>query len=557
MAGVIRDIVDAQAPGVFFGEGSSGVNYTQLIKEGQMEKLGRGRGLVSSLLGKKWAARNFKLHEDKKVYYYDGTTPRGEFSIANGKIVQVKKEDADGREFAFEITTADGEKVLVACETEPDMKDWINKLTLVASGRWALYKWTDLVAQYGKIELIPPQKIDVEIDEENLKAVMSADGYGAERMIEIVEEYLKELYAKIARFVAEDEEFSVLLRRKMFALRIRIVKCADSDTSKGYYRTAFNSDGELEIQFIKAWTNLNGLGDDLVHSISVGEDIPYVIAKSIRQRKPFLNAMLQSYEQLLGITGIQYDYCIKENMDAMVAANYEATRFAEIMFQEHLTPLIQRLARFVGEDPQFKSDFASKFSGKTIIIKPATDASKCKHYYNSSFTADGNLLIQYKSFWCNMNEIGNDIAEAMSAGGGSYEAMKSIRKYTPTKEAFLKGIENLIGVTDVTYDFCYEENFPAMLKQNYGEDRFGEIFLHVHLEELVKKMTGFISQDYEFRNAFAAKFTGKKIIIKPAADPSAVKNYYDSKFVGGNLVIEYRSCWTNINCLGQDLESIL
>jgi hypothetical protein len=555
MAGVIRDIVDAQAPGVFFGEGSTGVNYTQLIKEGPMEKLGRGRGLISSILGKKWAARNFKLHEDKKVYYFDGTTPRGELSIGGAKITRVKKEDADGREFAFEIAVGD-EKVLVACETEAEMKDWMAKLDLVASGRWTLYKWTDLVAEYGKIPLQNGQKIDVEIDEENLKAVMSADGYGAERMIEIVEEYLKELYSKVARFVAEDEEFSVLLRRKMFAYRIRICKCADSDTSKGYYRTAFNAEGELEIQFIKAWTNLNGLGDDLVYSISVGEDVPYVVAKSVRQRLPFLNAMLQSYEQLLGVTGIKYDYCIKENMAAMVAADYDANRFAEIMFQEHLTPLIQRLARFIGEDPQFKTDFNGRFTGKTIIIKPAANPDSCKHYYNSSWTAEGNLLIQYKRFWCNLSEIGNDIAESLISGG-SYEAQKSIRRYTPTMEAFLKGIENLFGITGVTYDYCYDENFAAMIKANYGEDRFGEIFLHVHLEELVKKMTSFMSQDYEFRNAFSAKFTGKKIIIKPAADPSAVKNYYDSKFVNGNLVIEYRSCWTNLNCLGQDLESIL
>lgn len=413
MAAVIRDIVDAQAPGVFFGEGSSGVNYTQLIKEGQMEKLGRGRGLVSSLLGKKWAARNFKLHEDKKVYYYDGTTPRGEFSIENGKIVRVKKEDADGREFAFEVTATDGEKVLVACETETEMNDWMSKLELIASGRWALYRWTDLVAQYGKIELVPPQKIDVIIDEVALKEVMAADSYGPERMIEICEEYLKELYAKVARFVAEDAEFAVLLKRKMFALKIRICKAPDNDTSKGYYRTNFNPEGELEIQFIKAWTNLSYLGDDLVHSISVGEEVPYVVAKSLRQRKPFMDAMLQSYETLLGVTGIQYDYCLNENYAAMLAANYEADRFAEIMIQEHLTPLIQRLARHIGEDQGFKSAFAGKFKGKTIIIKPATNPDSLPYYYSSSWTPEGNLLIQYKRFWCNMGEIGNDIAETL------------------------------------------------------------------------------------------------------------------------------------------------
>lgn len=413
MAQVIRSIVDAQAPGLFFGEGSQGVNYTQLIKEGPMQKLGRGRGLVSAIVGKKWSARNFKLHEDKKVYYYDGTSPRGEFSIEGGKIVRMTKEDADGRENAFEITTAKDEKVLVSCETAEELEDWVSKLTLVASGRWALYRFTDMIAQVAKIELIPPQKIDVEVDEEAFKAVMSADGYTADRMVEILSEYLKEIYGKIARFVAEDAEFAVLFQQKMFAYRIRIRKADDEDTSKGYYRTAFNEQGELEIHYIKAWTNLGQLGDDLVYSISKGLEVPYVVSKSIRIRTPALNSLLSSYEQLLGITGVKYDYAVHENVKAMTATDYELTRFGEIIIQEHLTSLFQKMAGHVGGNMQFKANFLKKFTGKTIIIKPATNPAACARYYNSSFTAEGNLLIQYKSFWCNIGELGADIPEQL------------------------------------------------------------------------------------------------------------------------------------------------
>lgn len=409
MAQVIRGIVDAQAPGVFFGEGSQGVNYTQLIKEGPMQKLGRGRGLVSSILGKKWAARNFKLHEDKKVYYYDGTTPRGEFSIENGKFEKKSKEDADGHENAFEITTTKDEKITVCCETPEEMEEWLSKMKLVASGRWALYRFTDMIAQVAKIELTPPQKIDVEVDEEAFLAVMSADGYGADRMVEILQEYLKEIYGKIARFVAEDEEFSVLFKKLMFAYRIRVRKADDEDTSKGYYRTKFNADGELEIHYIKAWTNLGQLGDDLVYAVSVGQEVPYVVAKSIRIRTPALNSLLNSFEQLFGVSGVKYDYSVHENVKAMTGADYELTRFGEIVIQEHLTTLFQKMAHMVGSNMAFKPAFVKKWASKTIIIRPAANPDAQSTYYKASFTAEGSLLIEYKRFWCNINEIGADI----------------------------------------------------------------------------------------------------------------------------------------------------
>ena len=104
--------------------------------------------------------------------------------------------------------------------------------------------------------------------------------------------------------VAQDAEFAVLMKQKMFAHRIRIQKATtDNDTaSKGYYRTVFNADGELEIHYVKTWTNLSDLGNDLCTSISVGEAVPYTIAKSIRMKRAMLDAQLQSFEQLLQIT---------------------------------------------------------------------------------------------------------------------------------------------------------------------------------------------------------------------------------------------------------------
>jgi hypothetical protein len=554
MASIIRDIADAQAPGLLFGEGSAGVNYSAIVKEGVLEKMGRGRGLVSAIVGKKWATRNFRLHEDGKVYYLEGTNPKGEFTVAKGPILQVTKEAADSREHAFEIPTTDGEKVLCAAETADEVADWLAKLELVASGKLKLFRHTDLLAEYLKIDLAGGRRISVDIDDADLLAAMQADSYEASRLVEIVEEYLKELNAKVVRLVAEDAEFAVLFRQKFTALRIHIKKAVDEDTSRGYYRTAF-VDGSLEIQFIRAWTNLSNLGEDLPVSISAGEAVPYSVAKSIRQRQPILDANLQAIDQLLQIQGVQFDYCLEENLKAMRAANYEDSRFADIFFYEHLRPLIERLARFIASDPQFRTDFNAKFVGKLIVIRPGV-ADTLDRYYQSSFTVDGNLLIEYKQFWCNINELGADL-EKVIVSDGSYEAQKSMRQNQHKLTVYLQAIEGLLGITGVTYDYCYNLNFPVMVQYGYGEDRFGEIFFEEHLKPIVQRLTMFISQDIEFRNAFARKFYGRKLIIRPSTSPETMRTYYDSSFVDGNLLIEYKRFWCNINEMGADFESLL
>ena len=70
-------------------------------------------------------------------------------------------------------------------------------------------------------------------------------------------------------------------------------------------------------------------------------------------------------------------------------------------------------------------------------------------------------------------------------------------------------------------------------------------------------LTDLVKADPEFRADFVRGFTGKKIVIRLAANPHNIKDYYDSSFENGNLVIEYRRFWCNINNMGWDFEKIL
>lgn len=406
MASVLRDVLDQQAPGVFFGEGAKGLSYATLYKEGHLLKLGRGRGLVSSIMGKKWAERSFKLYEDFRMQYCDGDVLRGEFPIDGAKAEAVDGEKAEGKEFAFEITTKESEKILLAAKDDAERQSWIKAVQDVSSGKFKLRLLLSMIAQ--QLKFPEGTTLNIEIDEPALQSVMSSDGYTADRMIEIVEEYLKSLHSHVARYVAEDAVFADLAQGKMDKLLIRVLPSSDSDTSKGYYRTKFVN-GELHILFIKAWTNVNYLAEDLTNAISEGETIPYKVYKSIRMRTPVMQSYLTSMETILGITGITYDYCVPLNFPAMVAADYGEERFGEIFFDEHLRQLCQQLAYKIGSNPSFKDAFVAKFTAKKIIIRPAAEPDMVQNYYDSSITPAGELLIEYRRFWCNLNNLGQDL----------------------------------------------------------------------------------------------------------------------------------------------------
>mmetsp|Transcript_27717 Transcript_27717/g.30272 ORF Transcript_27717/g.30272 Transcript_27717/m.30272 type:complete len:414 (-) Transcript_27717:1412-2653(-) len=409
MAGVIRDILEAQAPGVFFGEQAHGLSYAPLIKSGKLEKLGRGRGVIGGLMGKKWAERNFNVHEDFRMQYKDKDVLRGEFQLENSTIEPVEKEDerAGGKEFVFEVTTKDGEKVYFAASSEDERSEWVACLRDVSSGKFKLNRYLDLIRQ--ALQFPEGTKLNVELNREDFLKVMTADGYGAERMMEIIEQYLVNLHSHLVRYIAEDAVFRDLFLARFDTKTIRLEKAADNDTSNGYYRTYFRN-GELQIHYVQAWTNVSQCGEDLVRSISEGETVPYLVYKSIRRYEPTLHSYMNGIERLFNITGVTYDYKVELNHPAMIAGGYTADRFGEIFIQEHLKTVIEKLSRLIAADPMnFMSAFTRKFQSKKIIIQPHPNPSNMNGYYQSSFTAQGDLLIQYKSVWTNINSLGDDI----------------------------------------------------------------------------------------------------------------------------------------------------
>mmetsp|Transcript_7442 Transcript_7442/g.15012 ORF Transcript_7442/g.15012 Transcript_7442/m.15012 type:complete len:585 (-) Transcript_7442:521-2275(-) len=75
-----------------------------------LEKKGRGRGMGFG--GRPWAVRTFKLVE-QNFEYYDGTKLKGVISTKGAKAYPLTPNDAEGKEFPFQLDTTDGEKVML------------------------------------------------------------------------------------------------------------------------------------------------------------------------------------------------------------------------------------------------------------------------------------------------------------------------------------------------------------------------------------------------------------------------------------------------------------
>jgi hypothetical protein len=313
------------------------------------------------------------------------------------------------------------------------------------------------------------------------------------------------------------------------------------------------------IEYRSVWSNINALAADLDKIISSG-GMNYKVAKSIRAYSAKMDSHLRELEALLNLTGITYDYCYEVNFPAMTQNGYGDDRFGEVFLDVHLRELNDRVRQFINDDDMFREVMTSKFTGKKIIILPAANPDNVKNYYDSSFTSEGNLLIEYRSCWVNIYAIGRDLTDAVSAGSDvPYLAAKSIRQGQAIADAYLRAIEQMLGITGVTYDYCAKENLAAMKVSGYGDgDRFAEIFFTEHLKPVVERIGRFMAEDPAFKDAFVRKFTGKKIIIRPSANPDSIQDYYQSSFTQeGNLLIEYRSVWCNINALAADLDRIL
>jgi hypothetical protein len=224
-----------------------------------------------------------------------------------------------------------------------------------------------------------------------------------------------------------------------------------------------------------------------------------------------------------------------------------------------LKALIENLKRHIAADDCFVQDFNAQFTGKTIVIKPAADPESVKNYYDASFTADGKLQIVYRSVWTNISNLGQDIPSCFSVNGIPYVVVRSIRKYGQVLEDNLNCLESVLHCSDDLHlEPCVLENCLAMTNAGYDLERFGEIFFVEHLSALLANVQQQVAADNTFANEFLKYCSSRTIVIRPAADPASVEDYYDSSFtVDGKLLIEYRSLWTNIDRIGADLATIL
>jgi len=90
-----------------------------------LEKRGRGRGFVTTIIGgNPWALRAFYL-EGQTWSYYDNDKLRGTISTASGKssVIDISRPSADrdvvfSKKYPFLLETKDGEKVYLSATSE-------------------------------------------------------------------------------------------------------------------------------------------------------------------------------------------------------------------------------------------------------------------------------------------------------------------------------------------------------------------------------------------------------------------------------------------------------
>ncbi len=264
-----------------------------IVKEGELLKCSRNRGLD----GEHFRPRLFKLFENAKLEYYDDGRLCGNFDIKNGSSQILSAQKCGEKENAFEITTSNGEKILLIAYSLEDLKEWIFWMELVTEGKYRWYRHVEALSGHLSLQLPLGQHLEVLFDEPALLAAMKSEGYGHDRLNELLEDYFKNLNNHIARFVLEDPTFAQLCRDKFTAYKIRLTQhCPTNDSAN--FRTKFSDDGILEVYFSTIWSNVASVGSDLPTSLFVG-DIPYLAWKSRNCLQPALDDRIRTLEQFV------------------------------------------------------------------------------------------------------------------------------------------------------------------------------------------------------------------------------------------------------------------
>lgn len=248
---------------------------------------------------------------------------------------------------------------------------------------------------------------------------MIADGYGADRFGDIFyNDHLSSLASRIQRIVEENpgfvSKFNALfhgadpeadgVRRR--SISIRPTRNADGMGNK-YYMSSFTPEGNLEIEYCRFNCNLSEIGADLpalVKTISRVNAAAMAAAggsdgqPSEASQYPRVLAIAE----LLGIEAPEFIDVVgdfAELSDSLEKSGYEIDRFEDIFYGTFMENLFDNLKGFVEEDPvEFLALFHSRFASKKIVLQPFTseEADVVNGYYQTSFSADGALLIKFR-----------------------------------------------------------------------------------------------------------------------------------------------------------------
>ena len=102
-------------------------------KRGILAKKGMGK------IYKPWSLRNIYVDLNQSLAYFDGTTLKGEIQLDGVTVRQLSPEEADGRQYAFEIGNISGVRrtkdnvLILAASSAQEAQEWIECLRAASS----------------------------------------------------------------------------------------------------------------------------------------------------------------------------------------------------------------------------------------------------------------------------------------------------------------------------------------------------------------------------------------------------------------------------------------
>jgi ankyrin repeat protein len=123
----------------------------EIVVEGVMQKKGRKKDWYSII--NPWAERRIQLMQSGSVNYYDGDRIRGSIEATHAQVIEKLPEQAEGRQYAFEIISADPQepRLLLAANSFHEREIWMKCITYVSTGTWEMAKETERIRESRKM----------------------------------------------------------------------------------------------------------------------------------------------------------------------------------------------------------------------------------------------------------------------------------------------------------------------------------------------------------------------------------------------------------------------